>query len=308
VITIITYASMDTIDESRVVIQPLDIDWYQGKVAGLDMLRLDLVHPVISGNKWYKLRLNMKHAMESGYKTIVTFGGGYSNHLIATAGTAKKFGIRAVGIVRGKYDVPTPTLEACKEEGMELIFVSQEDYNNKGEPEWTKDLVAHFDETFFIPEGGANEWGRAGAGLIDRFINNSYTHIVLSVGSGTTLTGLRNKLDIKQQMLGFVPMKRGTYVASHISDHLLAEKNRNWELFDEWHFGGFGKWNKELLMFMNAFYTINNIPLDMVYTGKMMYGMQQMLIADYFAKDDKILCIHSGGLQGNVSVKSELIY
>ena len=299
---------MDTIDESRVIIRLLDQEWYQQKVAALDMLRLDLIHPVISGNKWYKLRLNLKHAIEGGFKTIVTFGGGYSNHLIATAFTAKKFGLPAVGIVRGKYNILTPTLEACKAEGMELIFVSQEDYNNKHEPEWARNLVAHFDEIFIIPEGGANEWGRAGAGLITRFINNTYTHIVVAVGSGTTLIGLRNKLDNRQQVMGFVPMKQGAYVGSHITEHLLADKDKNWQLFDEWHFGGFGKWNKELLMFMNAFYTVNSIPLDIVYTAKMMYGLQQMLIADYFTKEDRILCIHSGGLQGNVSVKDELIY
>lgn len=299
---------MDTIDESRVIIQPLNTGWYGQKVAALDMLRLDLVHPIVSGNKWYKLRLNMKHVIDSGFKTIVTFGGGYSNHLIATAVTAKMFGIPCAGIVRGKYDVLTPTLEGCKTAGMELIFVSQEDYNNKHEPEWVSNLAAHFDELFIIPEGGANEWGRAGAGLIERFINDSYTHILLSVGTGTTLVGLRNKLDSRQQVLGFVPMKQGAHVGDYIAGHLQADKNRNWRLFDEWHFGGFGKWNKELLMFMNSFYTVNNIPLDMVYTSKMIYGLQQMLIADYFEKDDRVLCIHTGGLQGNISVKDELVY
>ena len=303
-----TCVSMDTIDESRVIIQPLDPEWYQQKVAGLNVLRLDLIHPVVSGNKWYKLRLNMKHAIEGGFKTIVTFGGGYSNHLVATAFASKKFGLPSVGIVRGRYDILTPTLEACIAEGMELIFVTQEDYNNKQEPKWAMNLATRFDELFIIPEGGANEWGRAGAGLIDRFIDNSYSHIILPVGSGTTLAGLRNKLENRQQVLGFVPMKRGTYMTSHITEHLVEGKNRNWQLFDEWHFGGFGKWNKELLSFMNAFYTVNNIPLDMVYTGKMMYGLQQMLIADYFMPEDRLLCIHSGGLQGNTSVQSELIY
>lgn len=299
---------MDTIDEGRVIIQPLDREWYDQKVAALDMLRLDLVHPIVSGNKWYKLRLNMKHAIDSGFKSVVTFGGGYSNHLIAAAHVARKFSLPSIGIVRGKYPVLTPTLQACKDEGMELIFVSQEDYDNDQEPKWARNLTVHFDEIFIIPEGGANEWGRVGAGLINRFINASYTHVVLSVGTGTTFIGIRSKLDARQQMLGFVPMKQGTYLGSYIADHVPVEMNRNWKLFDEWHFGGFGRWNKELLMFLNAFYTTSDIPLDMVYTGKMMYGLQQMLIADYFTEDDKILCIHSGGLQGNSSVKGELIY
>ena len=299
---------MDTIDENRVIIQPLNKEWYQHKVAGIDMLRLDLLHPVVSGNKWYKLRLNIKHALESGYKNIVTFGGGFSNHLVATAYAAKLFGIKATGIVRGKYDVLTPSLLQCKAEGMELIFVSQEDYKNKHEPEWAEKLVANFDEIFFIPEGGANEWGRAGAGLINRFIKNTYTHIAVSVGSGTTLIGIRNKIDERQQILGFAPMKKGIYLKEYISEHIQEGKNRNWQLFDEWHLGGFGKWNDKLLDFMNEFYTQNIIPLDIIYTSKMMYGLQQLLFTEFFAQEDKILCIHSGGLQGNVSVKDKLIY
>jgi 1-aminocyclopropane-1-carboxylate deaminase len=299
---------MGIIDERLAVIQPLNKFWHQNKVAALDMLRLDLLHPVISGNKWFKLRLNLKYAMESGFKAVITSGGGWSNHLAATAFAAKIFGIKAFGVVRGKYDKLTPTLEACKANGMELIFVSQEDYKNNHEPGWARKLVAHFDEVFIIPEGGANEWGRKGAGLISRFINDSYTHIAVAVGSGTTLVGLRNQLNERQQILGFVPMKQGTYLKENITDHLLPEKNRNWQLFDKWHFGGFGKWNKELLAFMNEFYQQNNIPLDIVYTSKMMFGIREMLMNGDFSSHERILCIHSGGLQGNVSVQNELIY
>ncbi len=299
---------MDIIDERRAVIQPLNKFWYNNKVAALDMLRLDLIHPVVSGNKWFKLRLNVAYAMDHGFKTIVTSGGGYSNHLIATAFTAKKFGIRAVGIVRGKYNVLTPTLEACRAEGMELIFVTKEDYNNKHEPKWIKNIVAHFDEIFMIPEGGANEWGRAGAGLLDRFIKDDYSHIAVAVGSGTTLIGIRNKINDQQQILGFAPMKKGAYLKAYISDHIIPVKNKNWQLFDEWHFGGFGKWNNNLLNFMNDFYREHKIPLDVVYTSKMMYGMSEMLANNSFSSCDRILCIHSGGLQGNVSVKDELCF
>ena len=299
---------MGIIDEGNVIIQPLQNAWYADKVAAADMLRLDLIHPVISGNKWFKLRLNMKHAIESGFKTIVTFGGGYSNHLVATAYTAKMFGISAVGIVRGKYDVLTTTLQACKAAGMELIFVSQEDYKNRDEPDWAKNLAAHFDELFIIPEGGANEWGRAGAGLIDRFINDTYTHVVVSVGTGTTLIGLRNKIGVHQQLLGFAPMKQGAYLHEYINSHIQLDRNNNWQLVDEWHFGGFGKWNAELISFINDFYKINHIPLDIVYTSKMMYGIQQMILAGFFTKDARILCIHTGGLQGNTSVEKMLVY
>jgi 1-aminocyclopropane-1-carboxylate deaminase len=298
---------MAIIDESLVIIHPLNRDWYQNKVSELDMLRLDKLHPVVSGNKWYKLRLNMKHAIEAGYKTIITPGGGYSNHLVAAAFAAKMFGIKAIGVVRGKYDKLTPTLETCRSYGMELIFVTQEDYKNRHEPKWASKLVSHFDEIFMIPEGGANEWGRTGAGLITRFINESYTHIAVSVGTGTTLIGLRNKLVNNQQLLGFAPMKEGAYLKTYIKEHVKKAAN-SWQLYDKWHFGGFGKWNAELIDFMKDFYAENNIPLDVVYTSKMMFGIREMLAADLFAKEDKILCIHTGGLQGNISVNDALNY
>ncbi len=299
---------MDTIDERLAVIQPLNKFWYANKVAALDMLRLDLIHPVVSGNKWFKLRLNMNHAIESGYKTIITSGGGFSNHLVATAYASKLFGIKSIGVVRGRYNVLTPTLEACKEYGMELVFVTREDYAGRHEPNWARNLVAHFDETFMIPEGGANEWGRAGAGLLNRFINGQYTHVAVAVGSATTMIGIRNKTSNQQQILGFAPMKQGAYLNGYISTHAVPEKNANWRLFDNWHFGGFGKWSNELIGFMNEFYKENNIPLDIVYTSKMMYGLHEMLTDNFFTESDKILCIHSGGLQGNVTVKHLLKY
>lgn len=299
---------MDIIDDRLAVIQPLSKFWYEQKVARMDMLRLDLLHPVVSGNKWYKLRLNVKHAIENGFKTIVTSGGGFSNHLIATAFTAKRFGIKSVGIVRGKYDLLTPTLKACIAEGMELIFVTQEDYKNSHQPEWAANIVAHFDEIMIIPEGGANEWGRAGAGLLSRFVKEDYTHVIVSVGTGTTLIGLRNKISEQQQILGFVPMKNGAYLKDNISSHLAPGKDKNWQLFDDWHLGGFGKWNNELLGFMNDFYRENNIPLDIVYTSKMMFGIRELLANNSFSSCDKLLCVHTGGLQGNMSVQDKLIY
>lgn len=299
---------MDIIDERLAIIQPLSKFWYQKKVAALDMLRLDQIHPVVSGNKWFKLRLNMKYATEHNFKTIVTSGGGFSNHLIATAFTARKFGLSSVGIVRGKYDKLTPTLQACRDEGMELIFVTKEDYKNHNEPDWANEFVRLFDEILFVPEGGANEWGRAGASLLSRFVADNYTHVLIAVGSGTTLIGLRNSLPSEQHILGLVPMKGGDYLHKYIATHLHEGKNKNWQLNDDYHFGGFGKWNPELIRFMNDFYTENKIPLDIVYTSKMMYGLQQLLLNNDFSVSDRILCIHSGGLQGNMSVRNELIY
>jgi 1-aminocyclopropane-1-carboxylate deaminase len=293
---------MDTIDERLVKIQPLYPGWYDSRVTALDMLRLDLLHPIVSGNKWYKLRLNVMYAKDHGFKTIVTFGGGYSNHLIATAYAAQKSGLNSVGIVRGRYEKLTQTLHACREHGMQFIFVTKEDYNRKEDTTWVSDLAAHFDEIFIIPEGGANELGRKGAGLINRFIKSNYTHIAVSVGTGTTLTGIRNSIPVEQAVIGFAPMRQGSYLKEYISTHLHPGHDANWQLLDEWHFGGFGKWNDELILFMNGFHETNNIPLDIIYTSKMMYGLRELIRKDYFAETDNILCIHTGGLQGNEEV------
>lgn len=298
---------MDIINESNVKIQSIPQQWYGNGISQLDMLRLDLLHPVVSGNKWYKLRLNVMYALDHGFKAIVTFGGGYSNHLVAAAYTAKRAGLKSVGIVRGKYDILTPTLKDCIAEGMELIFLTKTEYDRADEPDAIKELVAHFDEVFIIPEGGANYWGRKGAGLICKHIKESYTHIVTSVGSATTLIGIRNEAPLTQTVLGFVPMKGGEYLVETVSKHLHPDKNLRWQLFDRWHFGGFGKSNNELIQFMNDFYTECSIPLDIIYTSKMMYGLKQLITEGYFKKEDKILAIHSGGLQGNSSV-SGLIF
>jgi len=191
---------------------------------------------------------------------------------------------------------------------MERIFVSKEDYNDRHEPGWVNEFVQHFDDILFVPEGGANEWGRAGAGLLSRFVTDDYTHIALAVGTGTTLIGLRNTLPPHQQVIGFAPMKEGAYLSAHIQSHLHAGHERNWKLVDAYHFGGFGKWTKELVAFMNDFYRDNKVPLDMVYTAKMMYGIQDMLLRNEFTVSDRLLCIHSGGLQGNSSLAKELVY
>lgn len=299
---------MATIHDSNVVIQPVRKVWHKGKVATLDMLRLDLLHPVVSGNKWYKLRLNLNYALDNQFTTIATFGGAYSNHLVAAAYAAQHFGLQSVGIVRGIQNELTPTLLHCQQYGMKLLFVSREEYTLKNDPEWVNDLLLPYGNTYIIPEGGANARGVLGAGLINRFIGSQYTHIALSVGTGTTLAGLRNALLAHQSVMGFVPMKQCAEQQAHIIPFLRPDRNTNWQLFPETHFGGFGKIKDELIVFMNDFYADNHIPLDVVYTSKMMYNIQQLLNDNYFNSSDKLLCIHTGGIQGNVSVQDKLIF
>jgi 1-aminocyclopropane-1-carboxylate deaminase len=300
---------MDIIHEDAVVIQPLNKDWYQNKVAAMDMLRLDLIHPIISGNKWFKLKYNLQQArLNNNYNGIITFGGGFSNHLIAAAAAAKEYGYKITAIVRGKYEVLTPTLKDCIDLGMELIFVTKQEYANKENPEWLQ-TITDAKNKLIIPEGGANEWGRLGAEDIVRYIPEGYTDVCVSVGSGTTLIGLRNALPASVNVTGFVPMKGGSYLMDEIMTH-IPDKKKQVRLVDNWHFGGFGKWNSELIDFMNEFHKQNEIPLDIIYTSKMMYGIKELLSGEkpYFNDGARVLCIHTGGLQGNISVKEQLEY
>lgn len=293
--------------EQEPYIQEIGSEWYEGRVAVLAMLRLDVVHHDVSGNKWYKLKHNIEHCIRNNITSILTFGGAYSNHLAATAAMAKISGLQSIGIIKGTYaeKVLTPTLEFCRAKGMELVFVSHEDYAKKYDSEWLESISARYNHPIIIPEGGANEYGRQGAAEIAALIPDRFTHIAVSVGTGTTLAGIAHAVRNDVHVAGFAPMKGGQYLQVEISKH----SNRgNFTVYDDWHFGGFGKYTDELAEFMNEFYKEQGIPLDMVYTAKMMYGLRQQILNGMYDKQAKILCLHTGGLQGNISIKDKLTY
>jgi 1-aminocyclopropane-1-carboxylate deaminase len=296
---------MDTIreqiSEDKIFIQTLPgfAEGYNN--IEVSMLRLDLLHPIISGNKWYKLKHNIAIATTEGRNTILSFGGAYSNHLIATAAAAQNAGLKSIGMVRGLHaeQEKTQVLQQCAAMGMELHFLNREEYSRKAEVPFLQALSDQFNHPFIIPEGGANDEGRVGAGEIAKLIPDDYTHICLSVGTATTLIGLRNALPLAQNVMGFAPMKGGTYLNEHISHFLLPEKNAQWSLTDWYHFGGFGKVTSRLYEFMGIFYADYGFPLDKVYTAKMMFGIKDLIPEDTFDIGSKILCIHTGGLTGN---------
>jgi 1-aminocyclopropane-1-carboxylate deaminase len=299
---------MDTINESRIVIQSISFGGCEKKVGRLDMLRLDEMHPIVSGNKWFKLKYNLIQAQISGRDTIVTFGGGYSNHLVATAGAAKAFGWKSIGIVRGIYAAATPTIKACRELDMELIFVTKEAFSHRTEEGWLQTVIPDAARCFIAPEGGANAAGIAGAATIWEHIPHHYTHIICSVGTGTTLLGLSKHLPVGTQLIGVAPFKHNSDLESDIYRQLPEEQRERVRLLFLPQFGGFGKWNKDLTVFMNHFFAMNQIPLDIIYTSKMMFGVRMLLEQGYFLQSDTLLCIHSGGLQGNIEAESELDY
>lgn len=299
---------MATIPNQEPFIQSLNPDWYQQRVAQVDMLRLDVIHPVVSGNKWYKLQYYIQDAQQKKSTGILTFGGAYSNHLVAAAAAASAFGIASIGVVRGMHvaETLTPTLHQCVTYGMTLLFVTKEEYDRKYDEDYHSELNLKYPGCYIIDEGGAGELGVKGSEAIARYIPAVYTHVCLASGTGTTLAGIRRALKDDVQVCGYVPMKGGRYISEDIDKYLAVGKG--YTLFDEWHFGGFGKQNDELVAFMNAFYSINNIPLDMVYTGKMMLGVKDQLQSGYFPEGSRLLCIHTGGLQGNSTIKDKLVY
>lgn len=275
----------------------------------IGLLRLDTIHRNVSGNKWFKLKENVKLAQENHYDTILTFGGAYSNHLSATAAAAKLLGIKAIAIVRGMEfaDKLNPTLLFCKAQEMKLHFVSREEYKLKSQPEFLQTISEQYKHPYIIPEGGNNAAGVNGAELIGNYIPQDATHIVVSVGSGTTMQGILNAMTNKKDktlqsfVLGMSPIKGGSYLKASIQTAYT-----HWDIIDKYHFGGFGKYNDALIDFMNAFYSKHQMPLDAIYTAKMMYGVEDLIGQNYFPEGSKIICIHTGGLQGNQSLKERL--
>ena len=268
----------------------------------LSLLRLDQIHPIVSGNKIFKLHYFLQKAINLN-KKIITFGGAFSNHLAATAAVCNQYYIQCIGIVRGEKPAAlSGTLQYCLQQGMQLEFASRSDYNEKNQVPFLQTLQIKFGDHILVPEGGFSKEGvKDAANIYRHFINKNYTHICCPVGTATTLAALIDLAEPSQQLIGFSALKkfdfgeRITYLLGNIS-------SKNYCLNSNYHFGGYAKKTDELINFMNKFYENYSIPLDFVYTGKMMYGIFDLLSKNYFPPDSNILCIHTGGLQGNSSL------
>lgn len=300
---------LKNISKIKVDIDKIENDLTKEKNISVSILRLDKIHHEISGNKLFKLHIFLQQALASPHKTIVTFGGAYSNHLAATAAACKELNLKSIGIVRGEQarDL-SHTLLFCKQKGMLLFFVSREMYDEKNSSEFKNDLIQKFGEHILIPEGGFSEEGVRGAEMISNFYKEkAFTHICCAVGTATTLAGLIRKSNTDQQIIGFSALKNLTDFEERIKFLLNNSSYKNLVLINDYHFGGYAKNNKELFAFMNEFYKTFKIPTDFVYTAKMMYGVLDMIKKNYFKPNSKILCIHTGGLQGNLSLPEKTL-
>ena len=267
------------------------------------MLRLDEIHPVISGNKIFKLYYFLEEAKKTSHKTVITFGGAYSNHLAATAFACKKMGLKSIGFVRGeKPKVLSSTLLFCIEQEMQLEFINRASFKKIKEPSFLFSLREKHGEHILIPEGGFSIMGAEGAALITQFFKDqSFTHVCLAVGTATTFAGIINGSENATEIIGFSVLKNLNDIKERLSE-LKVNAVQEFSFINNYHFGGYAKRTSDLISFMNDFYTQHAIPLDFVYTGKMMYGVFDLIKKNYFPRNSKILCIHTGGLQGNKSL------
>ncbi|MBO3117015.1 1-aminocyclopropane-1-carboxylate deaminase/D-cysteine desulfhydrase [Winogradskyella sp. DF17] len=264
----------------------------------LVLRREDLIHPIVSGNKFRKLKYNLVEAKNLGYANLLTFGGAYSNHIASTAYAGKQSGLKTIGIIRGadlhnKID-HNPTLSFAKENGMKLHFVRREAYRRKDQQEFLDKLKSQFGEFYLLPEGGTNTLAVKGCEEILIKEDYDYDFICCAVGTGGTIAGIINSAQTQQKVLGF-PALKGDFIRNDIRKFA---QQKNWEIITDYHFGGYAKINADLISFINRFKAKYGIPLDPIYTGKMMYGILDLMERGFFPKDAKILAIHTGGLQG----------
>ncbi|HTN08958.1 1-aminocyclopropane-1-carboxylate deaminase/D-cysteine desulfhydrase [Agriterribacter sp.] len=286
-------------------IDPVENEATFQKNVQLDILRLDKVHPVVSGNKWFKLQYYIREAQRTGFRSLLTFGGAYSNHIAATAYAAKEHGLKTIGVIRGEEPEQwSHTLQEAASCHMQFAFLPRHEYDALKRMAFSSKLEQQFGKAYIIPEGGFGPLGMQGAADILRITDTSaYTHIVSAVGTGTTIAGIMQAAGTHQQITGISAMKHNFSLNDEIQSLLNMPLPERFGMIHDYHFGGYAKHTPALTNFMNRFFHTANIPLDFVYTAKMMYGIFDLMNKDFFLPQSRILAIHSGGLQGNLSLK-----
>lgn len=260
---------------------------YKGHTVSI--LRLDLLHPAISGNKWFKLKYNLLEAKQHQKDTIITFGGAFSNHIAATAFACREAGLKSIGIIRGEASaLHNDTLSLAQKNGMELHFISREEYRQKNNPDFLKKWQLNFPSAYIVPEGGDNAPGQKGCEEILGTATENFTRICCAYGTGTTAKGLAASLTENQTLL-----------AVNVLKYEAMDESANTTILNNYHFGGYAKHTQELLDFKNHFEKTYSIELDYVYTAKLFFAVFDKIQRNEFKNTDKLLVIHSGGLQGN---------
>lgn len=299
-------------DYDNIQLQFITPSWLPAGIRAA-VLRLDLLHPEVSGNKWFKLRYNLDAAIKAGKHRIVTFGGAYSNHIAATAAACQLAGIPSTGIIRGeRAPALSHTLQDAAARNMELVFISREAYRHKADTDW----ATLYPDAWIVPEGGNNALGAKGCEeilplairqlmTVDKSViplseaTAYFSHIACAVGTGTTLAGIINSAAPQQTIFGYAVLKGAAYLTDEVQALLHPAPLPHWELLYEHHGGGYAKVTPALQTFMADFRTETGITLDMVYTAKLLMGFRKDIQHGRYPDGSKVLLIHTGGLQGN---------
>ncbi len=292
------------------MIQELHEQAWKDRGIRVSVLRLDKLHPVVSGNKWFKLQGFLDKARLEGHRHLVSFGGAYSNHLVALAYAARDAGLQCTGIVRGeKPRVLSLTLEQCKAYGMTLLFTTRKAYAVKAESSFTDGLIEQLDPHLLIPEGGYHPLGAAGAAGIPALAGiTGITDWVVAMGTATTAAGILAGTATDTRVTGITVLKGMTDTRERLH-HLLGSNTHDsrFTVQTAYAFGGYAKPDKTLFAFMNEMWVRHSLPLDFVYTAKMLYGLYDLVAKNYFAPGAHVLCVHTGGLQGNRSLSTDTL-
>ncbi len=302
-------------DVKRSILQEIEIQEFKKRGISLFVKRDDLIDPDISGNKWRKLKYNIA-LCESKKKTgILTFGGAYSNHLVATAAACQQAGLKAIGLVRGEElnTESNSTLKRCAQLGMELVFISREEYAIRNDKAYHETLGADYPEYQLVPEGGANYYGMVGCQEILSEIDVPFDHVFVAQGTTTTSCGISFGLK-EHQKVHVVPVLKGfdslgemnsTLSKTGIDKETIEELMSRVEVHDEFHFGGYAKHTPELIAFIRNFHNQHGLKLDPIYTGKAMFALLKALELPKY-DNTTVLFIHTGGLQGIEGVEKQL--
>jgi 1-aminocyclopropane-1-carboxylate deaminase len=261
------------------------------------VLRLDKMNAWYGGNKYFKLKHNLKKFYSGNFSAIISFGGAYSNHIYSLAAIGEELGIKTIGFIRGlQLDNLTSTLLFAKKCGMQLIPLSRGEYSLKNQDIFLDRLRQEYPNSLIVPEGGCNNLGIEGCKEIVEHISKDFNYIVLACGTGSTLAGIVSMLKPHQKAIGISILKGEDTLTNFVLGHNPG-RERSFQILFDYHFGGYAKKNKQLENFVKEFYKKNNIPLDIVYTAKAMAGMCDLLEKNYFEPNSKILFVHTGGLQ-----------
>ncbi len=283
-------------------IQSLSAEWLNTHDVKLSVLRADLADPLLSGNKYFKLKYNLLEAARRKHNHLVSFGGAWSNHLHALAAAGQRFGFSTTGIVRGD---PSAATNACLQDamrmGMQLRFVSRTEYQHRNSPEFVARLEQELGDFYLIPEGGANLEGIRGCQeLLPPGIEKDFTHLVLACGTGTTMAGLISSSKIP--IIGIQVLKGAGYIQAEIASMLKRydlQPSSAWTVLEKFHGGGYARAGTDLLAFIKCLTAETGLPLEPVYSGKLFWALSSLISEGYFQEGSRILAIHGGGLQGN---------